>query len=130
MSERLRIAHMPSWNIVVDILKVGISGFSLLLAFFAYKLLSDMQGKPPRANSAAKNARLYMVFSLAMVVLIGAFSVVDKFLLRDDASERFGKCAQSLLELETNLDMGGATVENLRNQIRAHINSCGSMKGL
>lgn len=64
---------------VVKILGYGVIGLGFLLAFMAYRLLSEEQKKPRPTDKMLKAIREYMYFSIAITILGGAFLMVDKF---------------------------------------------------
>lgn len=76
---------------IVSILQIGTVGLGFLLAYFAFRLLRKEQEK---AEPRVKNLRAtytFMLFSLLLVILGGAFEVVPQFINDESAAIQCSK---------------------------------------
>lgn len=61
---------------IVEILKVGFSGFAFLLAWLAYRLLAEEQRKSESRKSQLKAIYNFMAFS----IILGMFAMISPFI--------------------------------------------------
>jgi hypothetical protein len=62
---------------ILDILKVGVSGFCFLLALMGYRLLRAEQMRPSPREKLLKNIRFFLWMSLALGVLVAVSPLVS-----------------------------------------------------
>ncbi len=65
---------------VVSILQIGVVGLGFLLAFLAYKLLTQEQNRHPPRNRILLGIYVFMFFSVCLVILGGTFKAVPEWL--------------------------------------------------
>lgn len=66
-------------DIVVDILKIGLSGFVFLLIFLAFRLLRKEQNIDNPRPILLKKISQFMRISVALAIIVGIFSLAEHF---------------------------------------------------
>lgn len=111
---------------IVEILKVGLSGLVFLLAFMAYRLLAREQ---KRKKADPKFLRFVQVFywqSVFLVVLLAGINVFER-IAPNPPSMELQKCKESLNRLETLSTLEDQNLEDIRDLINNHVETCGGI---
>lgn len=110
--------------IVLEILKVGISGLMFLLAHFSYRLISQEQQRPVPSDKILKNIRYYMAFCLISATLVGVLSTIPLFWSH---SRGTASCRDSMSRLRTSASASNVTSDDLRAGIEVHATTCSTL---
>lgn len=117
---------MDAFN-VVDILKVGLSGLVFLLAYMAYRLLSRLQTKDldrSSSDQALKIMRSYLWLSIALVLIVGGFSIIELVIKKNDPRDVLQGCRDSLERLDTYARDPDIELIELKRVIISHSELC------
>ncbi len=71
---------MPEWNLIIEILKIGLPGLVFLLSFFAFRLLSREQQKQHPNPSVLATIRYFMLINVAFGLLTLIAPIADHLL--------------------------------------------------
>ncbi len=121
---------------IVEILKLGISGFAFLLAYMGYRLLRNEQSKAKPNTKTLGMIWRFLWLSVVLAIVVGGFGVVDTILRRTSAqsvdSEPIRLCRANLEIVLSRLDATATTEEdsetsesaNFRAFVRAKMEMC------
>ncbi|RJE74955.1 hypothetical protein [Reichenbachiella sp. MSK19-1] len=94
---------MDNWFLddqIVNILKVGLSGFAFLVLLMSYFLLKAEQKREDEAReSILKSIHKFTYVSIIFVVIVGGFSVVELFVKPTSTSGANKKCQESIEQM-------------------------------
>jgi hypothetical protein len=119
---------MLGW--IVDILRVGLSGFVFLLCAMAYRLLRAEQCRAHPSSSMLATINRYMWQSIICALLVGGFSFADAKAKhdREESRDALVACADSLGRLDSFTKLPGTSEDNLRLIVSKHVAACESLK--
>ena len=114
-------------TVVVEILKVGLSGLAFLLAFMGYRLLAQEQKKKTPSEKTLRSIHMFVWQAIVLALLVGGVSILtmaigNKGKVTLPAS--IGNCRDSLSRLATHQQLPDLTLEGLKVVVSAHIESC------
>ena len=112
---------------IVEILKLGLSGFAFLMMWMSYSLLKAEQGREedPRPGFV-RAVYVYMAVSFAFSVLVAsnaAFGLMRQF-DRTQLQGQVAQCRDRLEVLQSISRLEGQSVEDLRVAIEQTVGSC------
>jgi hypothetical protein len=114
-------------NMIVEILKVGLSGLVFLLCGMAYRLLRVEQSKAQPNAQILRTIHRYLWQSILCALIVGLFSIADTVLARQHKAqvELLESCGDSLQRLDTYSKMPNLSADDLRNVAINHVSACG-----
>lgn len=114
-------------TMVVDILKVGLSGLVFLLMFLAYRLIAAEQKVAAPRPSILSSAKGYAWTCVLLIVLVAGTGVFELVYLPDQdpaLTRQLVECRNSLLRLQSLSAQGDSNVAALRTLIANHAAVC------
>jgi len=116
-------------HMVVEILKVGLSGFVFLLSWMAYRLLRAEQSAKARDANMIHAINRYMWQSFFCAILVGGFSLADHFLGQQQKAQQslVNSCADSLNRLDTYMQLPNISERDFRAAVSKNVSSCSSL---
>ena len=114
-------------TVVVEILKVGLSGLAFLLAFMGYRLLAQEQKKKSPGEKTLRSIQMFLWQAIVLAILVGGASIVT--MLIDNKGKihltaGIETCRDSLSRLETHQHLPDLTLEDLKTVVSSHIVNC------
>lgn len=106
---------------IVEVLNTGLFGFIFLMAYLCYQALRNTQDSK---GASVRTARNFLWIIVLLVILAGGFNLAEKWLSKESTSPALQECSDSIKVLADLANLPGATAENLKNQIRAHVALC------
>jgi hypothetical protein len=110
---------------VVDVLKVGLSGLALLLAYLGYRLLQRTATAKVSAP-VLRTIKLYLGGVVALPIIVGVFGIVET--LQHEHQRKINdsdaSCRDSLTRLDTQSKLPNVTADDLKNVIDGHVIRC------
>jgi hypothetical protein len=112
---------------IVDILKVGLSGFVFLLVYLAYRLVADEQKRRTASPQRMRLLSRYLWATIALAGLVAVVSLADLFTSRYGSLANQQECADSFYRLGTYSRLPSVTLEGFRASVDRHLSSCESL---
>ncbi len=115
---------------IIEILKIGLSGFAFLMMWLSYLLLKAEQKREqdPRPGFI-KAIYVFMALSFSFAVLVASYAAFE--LIRDLDHEQFqeqvAKCRDELGELQSISMMEDQSVNNLQAAIIRAVGQCDTL---
>jgi hypothetical protein len=110
---------------VVDVLKVGLPGLVFLLAYMSYRLLGQV-GTQSTSPRSLRNAQRFMIFTLALTLLVIISSTIDVYLKKQEAisAHDVSRCHDAVARVQTASSDLHTTPEDLRATVNNQLPSC------
>jgi hypothetical protein len=108
---------------IVQILRVGLSGFAFLLAFLSYRLLAAEQAKERPRPHVLRSSRFFLLTCVALVVIVSGFEIVSRLFQPKPTPDALAACRMSLEFLEIK-SSNAKQLEDLEDAITDHIREC------
>lgn len=118
-----------SASIILQILKVGLSGLVFLLCAMAFQLLRAEQRKVHLDPKMLKSINRYLWQGIFCAVLVGFFSLADAYLARQHRAQAdsLEACGDSLQRLDTYSKLPNISSDDLRSVVAKHVSACGAI---
>jgi hypothetical protein len=114
-------------ELVVDILKVGLSGLVFLLMFLAYRLLATEQKMATPRPEILSSAKGFAWTCVLLIVLVAGTAVFEQVYLPERGTaltQQLETCRESLLRLQALSAQVDPSVADLRTLIANHAAVC------
>ena len=114
-------------TVVVEILKVGLSGLVFLLAFMGYRLLQREQKKQTPSDKSLRSIQMFVWQAIVLAILVGGVTIGLKIIDNNrtlTVLTSLETCRDSLSDLETIRHLEKLSSEDLRDAVNGHINKC------
>lgn len=119
---------MENWflnNHIINILKVGLSGFAFLIILMSYLLLKAEQKRKDKArNNLLKSINNFTKLSILFVAIVGGFSILDYTMQSRQESAESKNCEEVLKRMVRLSSSPNHDVESLRMLIKRSVNEC------
>ena len=114
-------------TMVVDILKVGLSGLIFLLMFFSYMLLATEQKVASPRPAILSSVKDFAWTCVLLIILVAGIAVFERVYIPDRNpifTQQLEKCRDSLLRLQTLSAQSDSNLFNLQTLILNHAAVC------
>lgn len=114
-------------GVIVDILKVGLSGLVFILMFLAYRLLATEQKMEVPRRAILSSIKGFAWTCVLLIVLVAGMTVFEQVYLPDKGAalaRELEQCRGSLLRLQSLSAQGESSVADLRTLIANHVAVC------
>jgi len=106
-------------SVVVDILKLGLTGLVFLLMYLGFRLLAQEQKKKTPSKELLKRASLFVWQSIAIACLVGAVEVGHRVVDQNtQVPKNLESCLAEIEALNMVSQHGEQTLDSLRAAIR------------
>jgi len=117
-------------GLVVDILKLGLTGLVFLLMYLGFRLLQQEQQKSAPNRELLKRASVFVWQSIVIACLVAAVEIGHRvFDLRSAPSEEVKNCLKELNALVLVSQHPAQTTDALRSAIRSTSKICERAEG-
>ncbi|MEO1098217.1 MAG: hypothetical protein AAFX57_10750 [Bacteroidota bacterium] len=118
---------MEKWILddqIVNILKVGLSGFAFLVILLSYFLLrADQKRKEGTRDGFLKSIHRFNAFSTVFVVIVGGFSILE-LVVKPGEKGTSENCSESIERMVKLADSPEQSIETLKALIKNSSNAC------
>jgi hypothetical protein len=114
-------------SMVVDILKVGLSGLVFLLMFLAYRLLATEQKMSAPRAAILLSVKRFLWTCVLLILLVAGTEGFERIYKPDRGAaltRQLEECRESLLRLQSLSAQGDLNVADLRTLIANHAAVC------
>jgi hypothetical protein len=107
---------------VVEILKIGLSGFVFLLVMYNFRLLKGVMAKEKLDRRLSRKIDMFMWMNVGLVVIVGASAALSVGLQARLHGVKM--CRNSLQRLDTQAKLPDVGAASLKNGIAGHVSVC------
>jgi len=115
--------------IIVDILKVALSGLVFLFTYLGYRLLTIEQKKDEPNSQNLKTISIFIQQAMIMAVIVGGFTIWETYHKTNMNEggidlEQIKECRSELETLEIQADNPDLTKDELKQNVKNRVKSC------